>query len=135
MHSLISGVITLEGTVASLTGKRGTCAWGFCAHQNGSYANMISVVSVLLKPLNLNDLLCFLGCSKVYWSWQKRGGGAFRKIEYDRVITHWWTVFGMCSAIFKRGTRMIGLIFWDYKWLFRTLNFIRKLRYFLISFH
>ena len=135
MRSLICGVITLQGTVASLTGQRGTRAWGFCAHQNGSYANMISVVLVLLKPLNLTDLfICFLGCSKVYRSWRKKGG-ALCKIEYDRVITHWWTVFGMCSAIFKRGTRMIGLIFWDYKWLFRTLNFIRKLRYFLISFH
>ena len=68
MRSFISGVITLQGEIASLTGQRGTRARGFCAHQNGSYANMISVVSVLLKPLNLNDLLCFLGCSKVYWS-------------------------------------------------------------------
>ena len=57
MRSLICGVITLQGTVASLTGQRGTRARG--------YANMISVVSVLLKPLNLNDLLCF------FWDAQK----------------------------------------------------------------
>ena len=80
MRSLISGVITLQGTVALLTGQRGTRARSFCAHQNGSYASMIRVVLVLLKPMNFNDQsICFFEMLKSVSELTKKGGGLFVK--------------------------------------------------------
>ena len=56
----------------------------------------------------------------------KKRRGAFRRIEYDRVITHWWTVFDKCSVILKRGTRMNWFDILRLYKAVRILDFIRR---------